>query len=325
MARLFQGFSSAVVFTFGRSLVLDQVGQEKVGQAMGYMGTAMSAGLILGPVIGGVLYQVGGYFIVFLVPIGMIIAEIILRLLVVERKLENNVSRHQTKSLVETPRDDDMENGVRPCNQTAKLNADLQSESVSRSKGVPLDENYPLLGGHKRKGSYLVLLRSPRFAATIFSLLVLSGLANGFDAILPAYSHDTLHLTTSQVAVLFLVMGLPMTLAPIAGWAADRYGPKWPASTGSTILLPSLVLLRLIKPELAHPFLGLSLLMCFIGISFSLTMTALQVETTAAITDMEAACPEIFGELGATSQAYGLMNTAFAVGSMGKSIPSVPF
>lgn len=187
---------------------------------------------------------------------------------------------------------------------------------MSRSKGGPLDESRPLLGGHERKGSYLVLLRSPRFAATISSLLILSGLANGFDAILPAYSHDTLHLTTSQVAVLFLVMGLPMTLAPIAGWAADRYGPKWPASTGSTIMLPSLVLLRLIRPELAHPFLGLVLLMCFVGISFSLTMTALQVEATAAITDMEAASPEIFGELGATSQAYGLMNTAFAVGSM---------
>ena len=56
MARILQGLSGAAVFTFGRTLILHKVGHERIGRAMGFTGTARSAGLLLGPVIGGGLF-----------------------------------------------------------------------------------------------------------------------------------------------------------------------------------------------------------------------------------------------------------------------------
>ena len=322
IARLLQGFSSAVVFTFGRALLLDRVGHERIGQAIGYTSIAMSAGLLLGPVIGGVLYQFGGYYVVFLVPIGMIVAEILLRLLIIEpEKLV-----HRMPYVKQAPQ----QNGQGGhqvgksdgSNDTASTIEDESGNDIyhQRADEVPDAnelESEPLLQVvHASRSAYVILLQSPRFMTTITSLLILSGLANGFDAILPAYSHDTLDLSISKISFLFLCIGVPMFLAPLSGWITDRVGPKWPAVGGLILLSSMIFLLRIIKADTSHSFFKLSTLLCVVGLGFSQAMPALQTEITAATKEIEDGTPGIFGQRGAYAQAYGLMNAAFACGSM---------
>lgn len=55
IARVLQGLSAAVVWTVGLTLVVDTVGREQVGVAMGYVSLAMTVGTVFGPSIGGVL------------------------------------------------------------------------------------------------------------------------------------------------------------------------------------------------------------------------------------------------------------------------------
>lgn len=50
------------------ALLNDFIGAEHIGKAMGYTSMALSMGLLLGPVLGGVLYEYGGYFQVFYPP-----------------------------------------------------------------------------------------------------------------------------------------------------------------------------------------------------------------------------------------------------------------
>ncbi|KAL9050438.1 MAG: hypothetical protein Q9206_005096, partial [Seirophora lacunosa] len=86
VARILQGFSGAVVSTVGYAILFDVVGSEKIGRAMGFVSMSQSFGLLVGPAVGGVLYEWGGgYFNTFIPAFVLIVLEIVLRGLVVVR------------------------------------------------------------------------------------------------------------------------------------------------------------------------------------------------------------------------------------------------
>ncbi len=85
--RLLQGLSAAVVWVVGLALLVDTVGQQEVGQMMGYVSLSMSLGILAGPLLGGVVYEGGGYYAVFAMAFGLIGLDIILRLVLVEKKI----------------------------------------------------------------------------------------------------------------------------------------------------------------------------------------------------------------------------------------------
>ena len=63
-ARLAQGAASAAVWTAGLALIAEYHVEDRV-QMMGYAFTGSTAGSVLGPVLGGVLYRAGGYRLPF--------------------------------------------------------------------------------------------------------------------------------------------------------------------------------------------------------------------------------------------------------------------
>lgn len=65
VGRLFQGISAAVVWVVGLALLVDTVGKESVGLAMGTVSLALSLGIFMAPLLGGVVYDKGGYYAVF--------------------------------------------------------------------------------------------------------------------------------------------------------------------------------------------------------------------------------------------------------------------
>ena len=65
VGRLVQGASSASVHTVGMAILADIAGQAGVGPAMGFAGMSIALGVLIGPVIGGVLYHKYGYLAVF--------------------------------------------------------------------------------------------------------------------------------------------------------------------------------------------------------------------------------------------------------------------
>lgn len=56
IARIFQGFSCAVVWTVGLALTVDTMGKEQVGAAMGVVSMGMTVGTVIGPSVGGIVY-----------------------------------------------------------------------------------------------------------------------------------------------------------------------------------------------------------------------------------------------------------------------------
>ncbi|KAF9636219.1 Major facilitator superfamily [Lasiodiplodia theobromae] len=85
--RLLQGASAAVVWVVGLALLVDTVGQTDVGQAMGYVSMAMSLAVLLAPLLGGVVLEHGGYDAVFAMAYALIGVDVVLRLVLVEKKV----------------------------------------------------------------------------------------------------------------------------------------------------------------------------------------------------------------------------------------------
>jgi MFS family permease len=81
VGRFLQGSSGGVVWTVGLALISDVAGPENVATLMGYPGIALSFGLILGPLIGGIVYDKAGYYAVFGVCFGILVVDVALRLI----------------------------------------------------------------------------------------------------------------------------------------------------------------------------------------------------------------------------------------------------
>jgi MFS family permease len=78
LARLLQGAASAGAWTAGLSLIATHHVERRV-EMMGYALMGSTAGSVLGPVAGGLLYHAGGYSLPFLVTIVMVAVDAVLR------------------------------------------------------------------------------------------------------------------------------------------------------------------------------------------------------------------------------------------------------
>ncbi|MEQ3676987.1 MFS transporter [Pseudophaeobacter sp.] len=82
-ARALQGIGATFMMTLAIALVRETVETERVGRAMGWLGTMSAIGTALGPSLGGVLIGWVGWHAIFLVlvPVGLLAAGLALRLL----------------------------------------------------------------------------------------------------------------------------------------------------------------------------------------------------------------------------------------------------
>jgi len=86
VARIFQGCSSAIVWTVGIAVLADTMPTEQLGIAMGTTGSVVSLAMVSAPVLGGAVYHKFGFEAVFYVLVAMLVIDVILRLLMIERK-----------------------------------------------------------------------------------------------------------------------------------------------------------------------------------------------------------------------------------------------
>lgn len=302
-ARILEGLSTAIVFTVGYTLLTEVVGMEHLGTAMGYTSMALSFGLLIGPVLGGVLYDYFGYFQVYLPAFGLIAMEVILRLMVIEKEKKPVPMTMPSTSSAE------------PVRKTSPAN----SAGEDHARNDPPTESDPLLQStqcFKPASPYKALLTSPRFLVSLTALFILMSIANGFDSTLTPYVQDAFDMHATQAAALFLALALPTLLAPLTGWLTDRYGPPVPIIIGLTLAVPSYSLLSLISPDVASPFLKMATLLVSVGLTFALVMAPFRVEANFAVHHLEKEVLGGFGPHGILSRAIGLTNTVAACGGL---------
>lgn len=86
-ARLLQGVAGALVVVAAFALIGDAVPHERLGQTIGYLGSAIASGFLLGPFLGGIVYNSGGYDAVFWFAYPILALDMVMRLVLVEKKV----------------------------------------------------------------------------------------------------------------------------------------------------------------------------------------------------------------------------------------------
>lgn len=86
VGRILQGLASAVVDVAGLALLRDGMGSDRLGEAVGYVGTGQMVGLMAGPPLGGLVNRAGGYYAVCILGFVIVIVDTVMRLAVLEKK-----------------------------------------------------------------------------------------------------------------------------------------------------------------------------------------------------------------------------------------------
>lgn len=294
--RVLQGISAAIVWTVGLALLADTVGHDTIGQAIGYTSISMSVSVLVGPLLGGVVYDKAGYYSVYYMAFGLIILDILLRLALIEKKVAKQWDTKQ-----------------------ASVNIGASSLPLPLPNGSAAPASLVSQDNPKQKRAIppiLTLLKSRRLLAALFCTLAQSILFAAWDAVLPLYTAHLFSFSSLGAGLIFLPLIIPTFVAPLIGQWADRRGPRIPTTLGFTFAIPFFVLLRFVDHGGLKQIVLLCALLVLIGFTVTASMTPLLAEIAYVISHKEKTHPGAFGGRGAYATAYGLFNTAFAGGML---------
>jgi MFS family permease len=307
--RLFQGAAAAVVWTVGIALLVDTVGKEGLGQAIGYVSMSLSIGTLAGPLLGGVLYQHGGYYSVFGLAFGLIGIDILLRLVLIEKKHAARWLMPETETMASSLEQND--NKMTPAQDASDSSAIKNGPPSEMSEKKSTRTRNPV-------GQAITLLSSPRLIVSLWGYFIVSLVLTSFDSVLPLFVQETFGWEQTGQGLIFIPMMIPHLSDPITGYIIDKY-PKSPRylATGAFIgAVPVAVLLRLVTDNTMHHKVVLCVLLAMLGLCLAVAMPPLVTEVFHAVKEKENEFPDIFGRGGAMALAFGLSNMGFAAGSL---------
>ncbi|RYP27659.1 hypothetical protein DL767_007589 [Monosporascus sp. MG133] len=340
VGRILQGLSAGIVWSVGCALLVDTMGHA-VGVAMGYVNTSMSLGLLIAPVIGGAVYEAVGYYAVFYISFGVVGVDILLRLVMIEKKVakqwlpeddnstgerlpEPDVEKaaHAPTTGADTRTNSDGSNGTLPApagngtTEEPRQRITTEDKPQEDSTAGLTDDAAPPSSTQKwrKKDAALVLIKSPRLLTALYGIFAEAGLMMGFDAVLALFVQNTFHWTSTAAGIIFLAIFLPGFISPLVGWLSDRYGPKWLSFSGFCASVPLLVCLRFVDGDTVGDKVLLCSLLALLGCAFAFSVTPLMAEISYGIEALAARHPGIFGEKGVYGLGYGLFTMSFALG-----------
>lgn len=320
--RVLQGMSAAVVWVVGLALLVDTVGGDEIGQAMGYVGLAMSMGVLLAPLLGGVVFENAGYYSVWAMAFGLIGLDIVLRLIMVERKIAVKWDpQFEPKRAEATPGEQ------KTVDRQLVEKTDGTESDDNKTKGYPSDasdrqahqdhESDTHEKWFNRLPPVFKLLASRRLVCSLWAVLIQSALLTSFDSILPLFTKNTFGWNATGAGLIFLPIVVPTFVGPYIGHLSDKQGPRWYATAGFVGCCPFIILLRLVDHDSLKQKVLLCALLALIGLFLTLALTPEMAEVTYAVMDKESRRPKgYYGKNGAYAQAYSLFNMAWAAGCM---------
>ena len=260
--RLFQGAAAAVVWVVGIALMVDTVGKDGLGRAIGYVSMAVSFGTLAGPLLGGVLYQASGYYAVFGFALGFIGIDVFLRLALIER-------RHAIKWLVP-------DNGPLTAEQqgTDKGAGENPTSVSTPSNGFYNQEHPKESPSRSALGRVAFLLSSPRLIVSLWGNFTVSLVLTSFDSVLPLFVQGKFGWQQRGQGLIFIPLMVPHVLDPVTGSNIDRFPRSCRYITAGAFLfsVPVMVLLRLVTDNSMQHKILLCALLALLGLCFAVVL-----------------------------------------------------
>ncbi|KAK2832013.1 hypothetical protein FQN49_006939 [Arthroderma sp. PD_2] len=317
--RVLQGVAGTAAWIVGFATLIDTVGMEHMGKTMGLSMSFVMVGVIGGPAVAGSVLQLSGYWMTWSVPLAVIIIDIIARLLMIERR---NTCEERPDSLGNARSSVPSEATTTiPDGEETSLLASTGSNYQSVGHDSPVKDTEDSITS---RGFYRTTLQDARFLAGLTSIVLMSSIICGLDATLPLHLRHIFNWGTLPVGLTFLALQIPsIFFGPLVGWLRDRVGLRYPTTFGWALLVPMLWLTG-IPGDSRFPWASLEtngqaiFISCIVGLGIASTFVrgAGGVQMTAAVNDMQAKNPTLFGAHGGNSRISSMMEIAFSLGMM---------
>jgi MFS family permease len=299
LARILQGLSAAAVCSVGFAMLHDAFGNDGFGGALGWISAALDAGGFLGPGLSGILYEVSGENAVFFFAYAFITLDAAMGLAVIVDRGDAVMSKSLSKETREYVR----------------LPVSLIEEGMPDSTSVA---DCPSAAGDSN-ASIIRLLCTPRLLVATSSWLVIGIIETAFDSVLPIFVQDTFHWPVIGAGLVFMAFYLPsIFLSPCCGYAIDRIrnSSRILGSGGFFLCGPSFILLGLVGRDSIEEQVLLCVLLTLIGVGTAFSGPPLLKEVGIVVEQAQKGYSGSFGPKGAVARAYGIHNSAFAIGNL---------
>lgn len=299
VARVLQGISGSVVYSVGLALLVDTVGPNRIAQMIGYVSLSTSAAMLIGPLLGGIIYNKAGYYGVFYLAFGLIFLDIVFRTVLIEKKI--------AKKWID-------DKGPIQENNDATLTNDPISHSPATLDVEPQPPRVTQSPPKRYLSPTLTLLSSRRLWSALFCTFIQSILMSVWDAVLPLYVNKLFRWNSLGASLIFLPLIIPSIIAPLVGIYVDKRGPRHPAAFGILLCVVPLVLLRLVTHNGMRQLILLCVLFSLISFCLTITVVPFLAEITYVVAAKEKSHSGTFSKRGASAQAFGMYMSAFSAG-----------
>ncbi|KAF3127095.1 hypothetical protein TWF703_010043 [Orbilia oligospora] len=286
LARFIQGLATACIWSVGLALVIDTVGSSNAGESLGLLAASMSVGFVGAPSLSGFIYDRFGYDAVFLSMVVMVVFDIVLRILIIEKK-------DAVKWILQETDPNDPTRPLLPPNPADGPNFDIQIHA------------HPLI----------TLMSSPRLVTAVFISFVEAIIMTSFETVLPLHTKETFGYTSTLAGLCFALVVFGDFFSTYAGRLSDRIGAR-PCVVTGLIASGTVVFLCgfATGPSIASQAM-LWVLLLGVGLAHCLVFVPTYTEMSLVVEQIEREKPGVFGPYGAFAQSYGLGNFAYAAGT----------
>lgn len=199
LGRALQAVAGSAVWIVGFATAADTVGQNNMGALMGVIMSFVSAGIISGPMVSGILLDVAGYWVTWSVPLGILVVDVMARLLMIENP-EHSIPAPPGGATETT-------NLIPPSSEAHEASTTF--------------------------GFWRFLLHDSRVLASLLITILSTAIVTSFHATLPLYTEEAFGWGPSQFGLMFFLLSIPaIFLSTPAGWLRDRIGVRFPVTIG---------------------------------------------------------------------------------------------
>lgn len=243
IGRLLQTIAGSMIWIAGMAIVGNAVGRSHIAKAFGFMCLFISAGLLCGPAISGMLYDLVSYSATWASAFTVLALGIGLQLLVVERPSlhETTHGRDSGPSDTEVLSANKQPQNRRHSAVTSPLLPPTSSEDCVFYQSFPKQREEP-----PTTNVYAMMLYNRRVATALVADILFAMTIASFDTTIPLHIQKVFAWKSLQAGFLFLLLQLPSLILVVpAGWLKDKIGMRMPVTVGFLFLAPSLWLLGL--------------------------------------------------------------------------------
>ena len=213
MARLGQGVSAGISWTIGFAMISDLYKPSELGNVMGYVLSANTAGFLVGPPLGGLLSDYVNPMAPYLFCTGLALLDMMGRLYIKP----------------EMPRMASPDGDAEPL---------LNPESPSRSR------NPSTVPPKAKSNSMLYFLSDPQVLVTCLGIIVGATVFSGIEPTLPVFLAKQYGLSASEIGLVWIGIVIPNMISGIlSGRISDTHGRKSVTSVGLALFGLSSILL----------------------------------------------------------------------------------